>query len=710
MRDEMWLEIKKAFNIEDDRGKERTLKVMGRTHRTFRSRLVDEFIKKSNLKQPWDIFSFSKKVWDEFYLKKTTEEFEEKSQKGKELREKWKEPHRMGSTGYKGKEGTWKPTDTITIDGDSEGVGSTSIVIGDLEPRSQRYFMGRAVPTGTEGSYTFNPSDTATIEAFSRLQTMSQEVNSGSIEPQEMLSKAVGRPEYSGRTRGTSGFSNKSDLYGRKSRKNVHAECMTPGQIAHLMDAVTERCKNELRQEMTSWFLMNGVQIPELPPQFLQTPHQVFSAEVDSAMPRGVASNTLPPDPTGDAQSKTKPKPRAEKEKKKEKEKEKGKGIWRGKEIDNSNRARVPSEGSTILREERLDQTIIERLSDSERKVYTVLRLTPKGEELFEVPECNPWVLSTKDDEKVLLKIKKQLGDPDSLSWWVKGFDYCDASANTGTDFSYITCTDTGRVRSILLQNLNVTAPFPDAICELTEVQDLLLNNDPGLYGPIPSCVTELSNLWEVIIIDTSFSGPVPSFYDNPSLLFINLARNHLSGTIPSSFSALPKLISLDLSGNYLTGSIPPHLVHTSSPSLVLSNNSLTGELPNCYGSVDFSIIDVGGNQLTGDVSFLFGKQKNAVNIVLANNEFEFDLSNVEFSDNIYGFDLSHNKIYGKVPDSFATAAGLYYPNLSFNKLCGELPQGGNMWRFNAAVFANNSCLCGNPLPPCSTSAPAPAF
>ncbi|KAJ1684866.1 hypothetical protein LUZ63_016256 [Rhynchospora breviuscula] len=322
---------------------------------------------------------------------------------------------------------------------------------------------------------------------------------------------------------------------------------------------------------------------------------------------------------------------------------------------------------------------------------------------------CTSSVLSKKDDEEVLLKIKKQLGSPDGLRWWVKGFDYCNASANIAPDYSYITCTDTGRVRSILLQNLDVTAPFPDAICELTEVQDLLLNHDLGLYGPIPSCITELPNLWEVIITDTSLSGPVPSFYNNPNLLGINLARNHLSGTIPSSFSTLPKLNSLELSGNYLTGTIPPGLLHTSTPSLVLANNSLTGELPKCYESVDFWLLDVGGNQLSSDASFLFGKQKTAVNIVLANNDFEFDLSNVEFSDHLYGFDLSHNKIYGKVPDSFATAAGLWYPNLSFNKLCGELPRGGNMWRFSAQVFANNTCLCGYPLPSCSNWAPAPA-
>ncbi|KAJ3700766.1 hypothetical protein LUZ61_004471 [Rhynchospora tenuis] len=222
---------------------------------------------------------------------------------------------------------------------------------------------------------------------------------------------------------------------------------------------------------------------------------------------------------------------------------------------------------------------------------------------------CTSAVLSTKDDEKVLLKIKKQLGNPYGLSWWVKGFDYCNASANIAPDYSYITCTNTSRVRSILLQNLDVTAPFPGAICELTEVQDILLSHDPRLYGPIPSCITELPNLWEVIITDTSLSGPVPSFHNSPNLLAINLARNHLS----------------------------------------------------------------------------------------------------EFSDYLYGFDLRHNKIYGKVPDSFATAAGLWYPNLSYNKLCGELPREGNMWRFSAEVFANNTCLCGKPLPPCSNLAPAPA-
>jgi hypothetical protein len=325
---------------------------------------------------------------------------------------------------------------------------------------------------------------------------------------------------------------------------------------------------------------------------------------------------------------------------------------------------------------------------------------------------CTTTVSSNKDDEHVLLKIKQQLGHPPNLSWWVKGFDFCNASANSAQWNSYILCTGTGRVGSLILQSIYMTsAPFPDAICKLVELDYLVLYDMPQLYGPIPSCITKSSSLRYLIIIKTSLSGSVPNFYNHPNITTINLSNNHLSGTIPPSLSTSPKLNFLDLSINHLTGTIPPGLVHGPSSVLVLSNNNLTGELPKCYGWATFQVLDVGNNQLSGDASFLFVKQKTAGNVVLANNNFEFDLSFIEFSDNIYGFDLSHNKIYGKVPDSFATAAGLYHPNLSFNRLCGELPQGGNMWRFKPEVFANNLCLCGNPLPPCSSiaSAPAPA-
>jgi Leucine rich repeat len=329
---------------------------------------------------------------------------------------------------------------------------------------------------------------------------------------------------------------------------------------------------------------------------------------------------------------------------------------------------------------------------------------------LFLLSCTSPNLLAARyDDETALLKMKQQLGNPDILSGWVKGFDFCETAATRDSAVVYTTCTDTGRLYSLQMKNLDINASFPDAICSFTALESLEIYHFPGLHGSIASCITKLSNLSLVVMVETSLSGSVPRFSKNTNLKVINLSKNQLSGKIPPSFSTLPNLVSLDLSSNYLTGAIPPGIIPGSWSMLFLTNNNLTGEIPKTYSSSDLWIFDVGNNQLHGDASFLFGKQKIAVNIGLANNNFEFDLSHVDFSDKLFILNLSHNKIYRRVPESFATAAGLQYPDLSFNRLCGELPQGGDMGRFSAAVFANNTCLCGYPLPPCFNSAPAPA-
>ncbi|KAJ3703399.1 hypothetical protein LUZ61_007104 [Rhynchospora tenuis] len=344
-RDELWEDVKSAFNISYNKHKKKVLTMMGRAHRAFRSRLVTDFIDNENPKNAWDIYPFSKKEWDAFFAKKTN---------------------------------------TITIPGNSEGVGSTSITIGNLEPRSAQYFMGRAVSTGTEGSYTFNSGDTATIEAFGRSVTLSQEVSSGTIDKREVLSKAVGRPDYSGRTRGAPGWTNQTDLYGRRSRKNVHESCMTPLQITALMDAVTERCKNELKEEvreemknewtqqatqqMTTWFVMNGVQEQVECNLFL---HCKDGSRVHVANGFIIPSQRISQqNPMGKGKEPM----------------EKGKGT---KEIERAKK--VASEVSMINRGELLEPKYLAKLSQAERKLYSVLKFISVGEETIEVRDCDPW-------------------------------------------------------------------------------------------------------------------------------------------------------------------------------------------------------------------------------------------------------------------------------------------------------------------------------
>ncbi|KAJ3688569.1 hypothetical protein LUZ61_017733 [Rhynchospora tenuis] len=145
------------------------------------------------------------------------------------------------------------------------------------------------------------------------------------------------------------------------------------------------------------------------------------------------------------------------------------------------------------------------------------------------------------NDGLALLKIKEQLGNPEGLSTWVEGFDFCNESANTWA--SHIECTSTGRVRSLRINNMReISAPFPKAICDLAELEALYLELLLNLFGPIHSCIDQLSNLETVSIYRTGLSGYLPQFINHRKLTKLILSRNGFFGSIPSSLSAIPTL------------------------------------------------------------------------------------------------------------------------------------------------------------------------
>ncbi|KAJ4773159.1 Polygalacturonase inhibitor protein [Rhynchospora pubera] len=336
---------------------------------------------------------------------------------------------------------------------------------------------------------------------------------------------------------------------------------------------------------------------------------------------------------------------------------------------------------------------------------------------LLLLSSCTSSVLSADvNDGLVLLKIKEQLGNPQELSNWVEGFQFCGGSAFSTNNF-VIQCTSTGHVKKLIIEDIMApSAPFPEAICDLAELEELNLVLLYNLYGPIPSCISQLSNLNFFSIYSTGLSGSLPEslFLNHQKFTDLILSSNAFSGSIPASLSTIPNLHYLDLSNNSLTGTIPPELVHGQDlvhgqlVSLKLSDNRLTGEIPKCYQWLPLSTIDIHNNQLTGDPSFLLSKE-NIYIIDLSHNDFEFDLSNVEISKTLRGLNLGFNEVYGKVPQSIASAH--FYNNLDLrnNKLCGEIPQReAYPWQpFEVSIFANNKCLCGSPLPPCYNPGPA---
>ncbi|KAL0382965.1 UNVERIFIED_CONTAM: Polygalacturonase inhibitor [Sesamum calycinum] len=245
-----------------------------------------------------------------------------------------------------------------------------------------------------------------------------------------------------------------------------------------------------------------------------------------------------------------------------------------------------------------------------------------------------------RNDKKALLKIKKDLNNAYDFVSWDPEIDCC--------EWNSVKCDEkTNRITSVAISNSDLKLPLPAAV------------------GDLP---------WNLL------SGPVPSFLSQlKNLNYIGLSLNNFTGSIPPSLSRLPKLGGLLLDRNKLTGSIPESFAdfHVKDFYLYLSHNQLNGTIPRRLGHTNFTLLDVSRNKLKGDISFLFGKNKSINTAYFSRNELQFDMSKMEFPKTLGNLDLSHNKIYGSLPEGL-TKIDINL-NVSYNRLCGRIPVGGNL-------------------------------
>ncbi|KAK9065793.1 hypothetical protein SSX86_015194 [Deinandra increscens subsp. villosa] len=301
-----------------------------------------------------------------------------------------------------------------------------------------------------------------------------------------------------------------------------------------------------------------------------------------------------------------------------------------------------------------------------------------------------------KQDEKVLFQIKKSLGNPYLLTSWQKTLDCC--------QWYNIECDrNTSRIIALTIFTGNISGQIPPQVGDLPFLQTLEFRKLTNLTGQIPPAITKLTHLTTLRLSWTNLSGPVPAFISQlTNLNFLDLSFNDLTGSIPPELGKLTKLGGLHLDRNKLTGAIPESFGRFtgSVPDLYLSHNQLTGDVPKSLGYLNFTVIDFSRNNLTGDLSMFFGPNKTIQIADFSRNKFQFNLSNVEFPASLTSLDLNHNKIYGSLPASL-TGLNFQYLNVSYNRLCGQIPQGGDLQKFETTEYFHNRCLCGSPLSAC---------
>ncbi|KAK8956785.1 Polygalacturonase inhibitor 2 [Platanthera zijinensis] len=127
---------------------------------------------------------------------------------------------------------------------------------------------------------------------------------------------------------------------------------------------------------------------------------------------------------------------------------------------------------------------------------------------------------------------------------------------------------------------------------------------------------------------------------------------------------------------------------------LLLNHGSLSGDIPTELWVLDWVNLDLSHNKLCGDASFLFCADKPTNLINLSFNNFEFDMSMIKFSVSTWTLVVNNNMINGSIPAQINMLSNPVNFNVSYNRLCGIIPAGPVMDKFDGAHFYHNKCLC----------------
>ncbi|XP_008383306.1 receptor-like protein EIX2 [Malus domestica] len=185
-------------------------------------------------------------------------------------------------------------------------------------------------------------------------------------------------------------------------------------------------------------------------------------------------------------------------------------------------------------------------------------------------------------------------------------------------------------------------------------------------------------NLYYMDLSRNQFEGPLPHF--SSCATFLYLQKNSFSGPIPSNFGQLmPKLREMNLAENHLNGTIPSSLCDMQNlTTLSLRSNQFYGEFPEAWSVWhDIWVVDVADNNLSGNIPSSMGVPSSLVILKMNNNNFDGEIP-IELKNATYlrSIDLGGNKLTGGVPSwigsNFSVLSTL---RLHSNFLSGHIPR-----------------------------------
>ncbi|KAF6173330.1 hypothetical protein GIB67_027025, partial [Kingdonia uniflora] len=148
-----------------------------------------------------------------------------------------------------------------------------------------------------------------------------------------------------------------------------------------------------------------------------------------------------------------------------------------------------------------------------------------------------------------------------------------------------------------------------NTVCHVTNIQVKGMN----LTGALPSEFANLTFLREIDLSRNFLNGSIPTSWFSLPLVTLAVLGNNVVGTIPAEIGGIATLEELIVEDNKFGGSIPPELGKLSRLRRFLgSGNNFTGTLPPELGDLkNLTDFRIDGNPISGKIPDFIGNWTN---------------------------------------------------------------------------------------------------
>ncbi|KAK1364350.1 receptor-like protein EIX2 [Heracleum sosnowskyi] len=211
--------------------------------------------------------------------------------------------------------------------------------------------------------------------------------------------------------------------------------------------------------------------------------------------------------------------------------------------------------------------------------------------------------------------------------------------------------------------------------------------------GPkFPNWIRNQGKIGELDISNSQISDTIPIWFRNFSsnLMLLNLSSNKIRGQFSWNYAHIQEI---DLSSNNFIGSLPP--IPAKCSKMNLSQNKFSGTLISLFSveHLPLTFLDISHNQLFGALPDNWTYFRGLVFLNLGHNNFSGRIPrSVGHLVSLQTLILRNNKFYGELPASLRNCRSIGFIDFGLNNLSGVIPTwiGEDLPQLYALILKSN--------------------